>query len=211
MELLAVQPKVEAHCFIKNPESSALGRNMVHHGIGLIDELGFDAFTFKKLGERIQSNESSIYRYFESKHQFLQYIAQHYWAWLEYRLVFETHNLAQPKHKLLQAIRLVTQEVEDDAHTQHINERLLHRVMVKEFGKIWTQFNSGAKPSALTRIMERLTEMIEQAAPHYAFASALATLLIEGGHFQTDGEQQANQPSAKTDFFIDLFERSLHL
>ena len=34
----------------------------------MINELGFEAFTFKKLGINIESPESSIYRYFENKH-----------------------------------------------------------------------------------------------------------------------------------------------
>ena len=54
--------------FIKDPESSDLGKRIIEHSILLIDEIGFDSFTFKKLGVKIGSNESSIYRYFESKH-----------------------------------------------------------------------------------------------------------------------------------------------
>jgi AcrR family transcriptional regulator len=52
--------------FVKDPETSALGKKIIKESIILIDEKGFDNFTFKKLGERIGSNESSIYRYFES-------------------------------------------------------------------------------------------------------------------------------------------------
>ena len=51
--------------YVKDPETSELGRNILKNSILLIDEIGFEAFTFKKLGEKIQSNESSIYRYFE--------------------------------------------------------------------------------------------------------------------------------------------------
>ena len=53
--------------YVKDPETSELGRNILQNSIILIDEMGFEAFTFKKLGEKIQSNESSIYRYFENK------------------------------------------------------------------------------------------------------------------------------------------------
>ena len=76
------------------------------HGIDLIDEIGFEAFTFKKLGAKIGSNESSIYRYFESKHKFLLYLSSWYWAWIEYQLVFETHNVSViKKEKLTKAIQ----------------------------------------------------------------------------------------------------------
>ena len=35
--------------FIKDPESSELGKRIIEHSILLIDEIGFDSFTFKKL------------------------------------------------------------------------------------------------------------------------------------------------------------------
>ena len=44
--------------FIKDPESSTLGKRIVQNSILLIDEIGFDSFTFKKLGEKIGSNEA---------------------------------------------------------------------------------------------------------------------------------------------------------
>ena len=52
---IQVNPKI----YIKDPETSTLGRKIIKESIILIDEIGFDNFTFKKLGERIGSNESS--------------------------------------------------------------------------------------------------------------------------------------------------------
>ena len=46
--------------YIKDPETSDLGKRIVEHSILLIHEIGFDNFTFKKLGLKIGSNESSI-------------------------------------------------------------------------------------------------------------------------------------------------------
>ena len=64
---IAVPEKI----YVKDPESSILGKRIIEHSIILINDIGFDSFTFKKLGEKIGSNESSIYRYFESKHKLL--------------------------------------------------------------------------------------------------------------------------------------------
>ena len=94
--------------YVKDPETSELGRNILKNSIILIDEIGFEAFTFKKLGEKIQSNESSIYRYFENKHKLLVYLTSWYWSWIEYRLAFATTNVSNPIEKLEKAIRLVT-------------------------------------------------------------------------------------------------------
>jgi len=65
--------KINEGLFTKNPDSSKLGHKIISQSIEMIDELGFEAFTFRKLGVKIGSNESSIYRYFESKHALLVY------------------------------------------------------------------------------------------------------------------------------------------
>ena len=66
--------------YVKNPETSELGKKIIEQSILLIDEIGFENFTFKKLGEKISSNESSIYRYFESKHKLMLYLSSWYWG-----------------------------------------------------------------------------------------------------------------------------------
>ena len=74
MNNLQINIAIDSNLYFKDPESSNLGRRIVEHGIVMIHELGYESFTFKKLGIRIHSNESSIYRYFESKHAFLIYL-----------------------------------------------------------------------------------------------------------------------------------------
>ena len=82
---------------IKDPETSELGKRIIENSIIIINDIGFESFTFKKLGSKIGSNESSIYRYFESKHKLLLYLSSWYWAWLEYQLVIETFSVSNKK------------------------------------------------------------------------------------------------------------------
>ncbi|WP_291088473.1 TetR/AcrR family transcriptional regulator, partial [Flavobacterium sp. BFFFF1] len=110
---------VNEKIYLKDPETSALGRNIIQHSILLIDEIGFDNFTFKKLGERIGSNESSIYRYFENKHKLLVYLSSWYWSWIEYKLVFSTTNIPDPMDQLKKAIAVVTEKIQDDVATDY--------------------------------------------------------------------------------------------
>ena len=112
---------VNEKLYIKDPESSTLGKNIIEHSILLIDELGFDSFTFKKLGVKINSNESSIYRYFENKHKLLLYLATWYWGWVEYRMVFSTNGIDDPIKKLEKAVEVLTQNVEEDSTISHVN------------------------------------------------------------------------------------------
>ncbi len=61
MKNLQIHIKVSPELFIKNPDSTELGQSIVSKSIELIIELGFEAFTFKKLGEKINSPESSTF------------------------------------------------------------------------------------------------------------------------------------------------------
>jgi AcrR family transcriptional regulator len=80
-DLLAnIKIQVNSKTYVKDPETSDLGKKIIKNSILLIDEIGFEEFTFKKLGEKIGSNESSIYRYFENKHKLLVYLSSWYWA-----------------------------------------------------------------------------------------------------------------------------------
>ncbi len=121
--------------YIKDPESSSLGKKIVEESILLIDEIGFESFTFKKLGTRINSNESSIYRYFENKHKLLLYLASWYWGWMEYRMVFDTNGISDPVEKLCRAIEVLTQNVEEDNAFSHINEVMLNKIIINEYSK----------------------------------------------------------------------------
>ena len=82
----SVRITINDKLYVKDPESSNLGKRIVEESILMINDIGFESFTFKKLGQKIGSNESSIYRYFENKHKLLLYFAA-------YILYMGLHNL----------------------------------------------------------------------------------------------------------------------
>jgi len=137
MKDLKIQINVSSDTFIRDPNSSELGRRIIFNGINLIDELGFESFTFKKLGEKIGSPESSIYRYFESKHMLLVYLTNWYWSWIEYKLVFSTINLSSSKEKLEKAIKILTETIKTDDLFSYVNETTLDRIIMNEGGKVY--------------------------------------------------------------------------
>ena len=158
--------------YVKDPESSDLGRRIVEHSILLIDEIGFEAFTFKKLGERIGSNESSVYRYFESKHNLLLYLTSWYWSWKEYQLVLATFSLSDAEIKLEKAIEVLTRRVKKDIQFTHINEIVLNRIIINESSKSFLT-KEGDKENqegyfiVYKRIVTRLKEMIQAVNQNY--------------------------------------------
>jgi AcrR family transcriptional regulator len=201
--------------YVKNPETSTLGKKIIENSILLIDEIGFENFTFKKLGDRIGSNESSIYRYFESKHKLLLYLSSWYWGWMEYKLVFATNNIANPLEKLKKAIAIVTEKIEDDSNTAHINEAILNKIIIAEFTKTLLtkevdEENKIGLFLVYKKVINRIIAMIEAVNPEYQFAKSLASSIVEGAlhqHFLKDHLKtitNCNETVSPTHFYIDL-------
>ncbi|NCO64063.1 MAG: TetR/AcrR family transcriptional regulator [Flavobacteriales bacterium] len=187
--LATLKITVPEKIFLKDPETSDLGKKIIEHSIILIDQIGFDNFTFKKLGTIIGSNESSIYRYFESKHKLLLYLTSWYWAWIEYQMVFETYSIAHNQEKLLKAIDIVTRTVKEDSNYSHINEVLLNRIIINENSKSFLtkevdQENKDGYFMVYKRLVYRLKDMILEVTSDYKYASSLASNIIEGSLYQ---------------------------
>ena len=201
--------------FIKDPETSDLGKKIIEESIVLIEAIGFDHFTFKKLGEKIGSNESSVYRYFENKHKLLVYLTSWYWGWVEYKLAFGTSNMEDSLEKLKRAITIITQENTDDLNTPYVNEAILHKIIVSEFTKTLLtkqvdQENKEGYFLVFKKVIYRLSEIITQNNPEYLFSKSLASTIVLGALSQQFMQEHlktitnCNQPKLVKEFYIDL-------
>ena len=201
--------------YIKDPETSDLGKRIIQYSIILIDEIGFDNFTFKKLGIKINSNESSIYRYFESKHKLLLYLTSWYWAWIEYQMVFETHSISNSTDKLKKAIDIITRTVSEDSNYNHINEIILNRIIINENAKSFLtkevdKENRDGYFIIYKRIIGRLKDIILQINPKYKHPLTLASTITDGAlhqhflkdHFASLTNCKSNNTPAR--FFTEL-------
>ena len=214
---ISVNPDI----YLKDPESSELGRKIINHSIALIDELGFEQFTFKKLGVSIASNESSIYRYFENKHMLLLYLSSWYWTWVEYKIVINTYSVDDASEKLKKAITIISNEIKEDSNFSHINEIKLHRIIINENSKSFLTKkvdteNQKGYFEVYKRIVYRLKEMIMSVNPEYNFTASLASTIIESAfhqHFLKDHfpSLTASDTINKTpEFIIDLVFKTLN-
>lgn len=220
-DLLAnIKIQVNPKTYVKDPETSDLGKKIIQNSILLINEIGFEEFTFKKLGEKIGSNESSIYRYFENKHKLLVYLSSWYWAWIEYRLVLSTNNIENKFEKLKKAILIVTETIEDDSKTKHINEAVLNKIIIEEFTKTFhsKQVDEENKEGFFLiykQVNYRIEKMILDVNPNYPFAKSLVSSIIEGSlhqHFLKNHLKtitNCNENVNPSDFYIHLIENLL--
>ena len=219
--LSTIKIQVNSAIYLKDPETTELGKNILKESIILIDELGFDHFTFKKLGEKIGSNESSIYRYFENKHKLLMYLSSWYWSWIEYRLVFSTSNISNSKQQLMKAISVVTEKIEDDESTSYINESILNRIIITEFTKTFLtkQVDDEIRDGffmVYNRVINRIIKMLHVLVPNYPYSKSFVSDMVEGSlhqHFLSSHLKtitDCNETVSPTDYYIDLTNRLLN-
>jgi len=211
---LPLKIQIDTNLFLKNPESSKLGQSIVNNSIEIINDLGFEAFTFKKLGCKIGSNESSIYRYFENKHMVLLYLISWYWSWLEYRLVFATSNINDPMEKLRIAINIVTKQVEEDHTFTFINEVKLFHIVINEGSKAYytkkvDEENEMGFFKPYKRLVKRISGMVLAVNSNFQYPNMLISTVIEGArkqrYFQVHLPSLSNSEE-KNDTIVTFFE-----
>lgn len=181
--------KVNEKVYLKDPESSELGKSIIEGGIDLIDEIGFDAFTFRKLAQKIGSTEASVYRYFESKHRLLLYLSCWYWRWLDYKLVLATTNIPSAEERLQRAINVVVRQVEEDSDFSHINEVKLNRIIISESSKAYLNRHVDIENKEgffldYKELVQRISNIVLEINPHYKYPHMLISTIIEGAHLQ---------------------------
>ncbi|QNR24077.1 TetR/AcrR family transcriptional regulator [Croceimicrobium hydrocarbonivorans] len=181
--------QIPEQLYVKDPETTDLGKRIVEHSILLINELGFECFTFRKLGAAIGSPESTIYRYFENKHKLLLYLISWYWAWLEYKVVFATANVETAEDQLCNSIRTICETVKQDQNFSHINEEVLQRIVIAESSKTFLtkeidQENKNGYFKNYKNLIERLAGIISDLNPDFKHPRTLASTLLEANHLQ---------------------------
>ncbi len=149
----------------------------------------FRVYTFKKLGQLINSPESSIYRYFENKHILLIYLTSWYWTFTEYQLVFATTNIESPEERLRKSIDILTQPTLDDNPNSYVNEVLLSEIIFSESLKAYHTKNVDEENKkgffkAYKSVVQRVSDIILEINPKFEFPHMLISTVIEGAHQQ---------------------------
>lgn len=175
--------------YVRNPEETELGQKIVQNSLDLIHKEGFESFTFKKLAQLIGTTEASIYRYFENKHRLLVYIISWYWSWLEYQVIFHTHNIQDAEKKLDTVIRIMTMGIDEQLSFKHIDKKVLHQIVIDEGSKVYltkhvTKDNKEQLFKPYKDLCGRIAEIISQFSPSYPFPRSLASTIVEVSHQQ---------------------------
>ncbi|MBS1544551.1 MAG: TetR/AcrR family transcriptional regulator [Bacteroidetes bacterium] len=181
--------RVNSKLFVRDPQHTDLGQRIIKHSIDLIDKLGFEDFTFRKLADQIESTEASVYRYFENKHRLLHYLTAWYWNWLNYRIDIATNSLSDSSLRLKAAIKVITDPKIEDPRFEFVNEVALHRIVVAEMEKTYlTKWVDNDNEEGLfwgfNSLCHKLSGFINIISPGYSFANSLASTVLLATHQQ---------------------------
>ncbi len=184
-----IQIKISERLYLKDPQATELGQKIISTSVLLIDEIGFEHFTFKKLSEGIHSTEASIYRYFENKHKLFLYLFSWYWNWLAYRLTFETYKVEDAEERLKVAIGIFCHTSAPVFANPQIDLEALHRIVICESPKAYltkevdTDNKAGAFLS-YKRFCRQIAEIVKEINPAYQYPTSLISTAVESAHNQ---------------------------
>ena len=178
-----LQFDINPNIYLRDPQETKLGQNIIQHSIKLIHEIGFENFTFKKLSLEINCTEASVYRYFENKHKLLNFLTAWYWELLNFNIDFANSNIRDPKENLKPVIKIITHNKADFVETE-INEKQLHTIIINEASKSLhiadvDQENLHGNFTSYKKLILKITDIIIRIESNYTYPNSLATLLMD--------------------------------
>lgn len=181
--------KGNENIYLRDPEGTELGKQIVKHAIELIHQLGFEHFTFKKLALEMHTTEASIYRYFTNKHRLLLYILNWYWSYMEYLVVVQLDPIQDLGAKIERLVELFTRELPALQGLPDYNRNVLHQIVISESSKVYlikevNEINKNEVFKPYKDLCARVSELIKAYHPAYLFPHSLSTTLIETAHSQ---------------------------
>lgn len=180
-------PNINRNIYIKDPLNSEIGRQIIQQSNNMIAQIGFEAFTFKKLSAQISTTEATIYRYFENKQMVLLYLTSYYWSYVAYRLFVRNSNVEDAEQQLSNAIRLLC--FPEPLQDELVNIKELFTIIVNESSKSYLNkhvddLNHFGAFVNYKKLVGVLHEIILKFDAGYPYGHMLATTIIEGIHHQ---------------------------
>ena len=169
---------------LKDPLQSKLGRKIISNSVMLMDEVGIECFTFRKLAVKMGSNETSLYRYFENKHMLLLYLVVWYWNWVDYLIDYNTRNILDPHRRLNLIIEALVDASKDIPSVDFVDVKILHRVIVAESHKAYHTKNVDNENQhgfylSYQTLVQKVADVILEIDPEFKYPHSFANNLFE--------------------------------
>lgn len=183
-----IQFKVNSSIYLKDPDSSEVGKQIVKKAIDLIYELGFEHFTFKKLAIEIGTTEATVYRYFENKHRLLLYIINWYWSYMEFLLLFSLQKTATKRSRIKLVVDLITHQLPEFGSMEY-NTNALSQIAITESSKVYlikevSEINKSEVFKPYKDLCSQISSILHEYNPAYKYPNSLSSTIIETAHQQ---------------------------
>lgn len=153
---------------LRDPQQTHLGQKIVAQGIALLAEIGLEQFSFKRLAQEVHTTEASVYRYFENKHQLMQYLSEGFWCDLSTRLSVQAALAQTPEQQLELQLHILVEAY------QNLQGQIIPVLLASE----------GPSPIGLQSVYRQMQVVIVRVNPHYPYPRTLITTLLEAARQQ---------------------------
>jgi AcrR family transcriptional regulator len=182
-------PSLNNRLFLKNPQSTDLGKKIIKEAISLIAAIGYEQFTFKKLAVEIETTEATIYRYFLNKHKLLIYLVSWYWSYLEFQIVIQLTNITAPANKIKKIIDILVWEDNLEINFGSFDHQALYFIAIAEGNKTYLSKDVDANNKDMLYkpfkdLSGRIAGIFSEYNPKYKYPNTLASSVIDLSHLQ---------------------------
>lgn len=182
-------PSLNEKLFLKNPQSTELGRKIIKEAINLIASLGYEQFTFKKLAVEVETTEATIYRYFVNKHKLLIYLVNWYWNYLEFQIILQLSALTDPADKIRKVIDILVWEDNREINFGSFDHQALYYIAIFEGTKTYLskdvdENNKDMLYKPFKDLSGRIATVFSEYNPNYKYPNTLASSVIDLSHLQ---------------------------
>jgi AcrR family transcriptional regulator len=166
---------------------SPMGRRILSDGLDLMNELGLETFTFKKLAGHIGCTEVTVYHYFANKQRLLQYYFQLYWLWLGILGDQSGGAVKDPLDRLHRSIRILAGLWPDQVLAAQLDPSALRMLVINEGSKSFMHKNVDSdnklklfKP--YKDLCAQVASELKACSPRVRSPRSFATTLVEMAH-----------------------------
>jgi AcrR family transcriptional regulator len=182
-------PSLNEKLFLKNPQSTALGKKIIKEAINLIATIGYEHFTFKKLAVEIKTTEATIYRYFVNKHKLLIYLVNWYWSYLEFQIILQLSTITNPADKIKKVIDILVWEDNLEIDFGEFDNQALYFIAIAEGHKTYLskevdENNKDMLYKPFKDLSARIAGVFSEYNPAYKYPNTLASSVIDLSHLQ---------------------------
>ncbi len=182
-------PSLNDKLFLKNPQSTDLGKKIIKESISLISTIGYEQFTFKKLAAEIETTEATIYRYFLNKHKLLIYLVSWYWSYLEFQVIIQLANVTSSANKIKKIIDILVWEDNTEINFGAFDHQELYFIAIAEGNKTYLSKdvddnNKDMLYKPFKDLAGRIANVFSEYNPAYKYPNTLASSIIDLSHLQ---------------------------